>query len=517
MVWEPEVDELNQRRAMALRMGGDRTVARQHEHGKLTVRERIDVLADPGTFHELGQLAGHGEYEDGKLVDFTPVSMVCGTAEIDGRPVMIQGADFTIRGGAVAVPGPKSKLPGNFAREYRLPFIHLFDSAGASIEHISEIGHTYLPSSFDPFSHIIQHMAEVPVVAAILGTVAGGPAGQAILAHFNVMTKSTSAIFASGPPVVKRALGHDVTNTELGGSQIHTRVSGVVDNEAADEADAFRQVRKFLGFLPSSVWELPPVAESAPAPSTAAEELIGIVPRERMRPYSMHRLIELLVDGGDFFEIQPHYGESLIVGLARVHGHPVGIVANNPLRLGGAMSAASAEKQGRFLELCDQFHIPPIFLVDIPGFMIGTHAEREGTLRQGMRVIWSWAQMRVPMFTLQVRKCYGMAGAITSNASRLNYRVAWPSGEFGSIPIEGGVDAAFRREIAAAPDPKKRRDELEAELNKYRNVFRTAEAMGVEEIIDPRETRDYLVRFVKLAYRSMSYDLGPMTRRGARP
>jgi acetyl-CoA carboxylase carboxyltransferase component len=360
-------------------------------------------------------------------------------------------------------------------------------------------------------------MGQAPVISAVLGSVAGGPAGQAVLAHFSVMVRGSSSLFASGPPVVKRALGHTVTKEELGGSGIHTRESGCIDNEALDEDDAFRQIRRFLSFLPTNVWELPPAAPPRDPPPGAAEELIEIVPRDRKRPYSMKRLIELLVDGGDYFELQPAFGTSLITAFTRIDGKVVGVLGNNPLVLGGAMDGNSADKQGRFMELCDLFHIPVIYLVDIPGFMIGTQAERQGTLRRGMRAIWTWSQMTVPSFTLQVRKCYGMAGMATSNAARLSYRVAWPSGEFGSIPIEGGVDAAFRREIESAPDPIQRRDELEAELHKLRNVFRTAETMGVEEVIDPRETREYLVRFVRRAYRALPLELGPKGRMAGRP
>jgi acetyl-CoA carboxylase carboxyltransferase component len=231
----------------------------------------------------------------------------------------------------------------------------------------------------------------------------------------------------------------------------------------------------------------------------------------------MKTLVSLCVDGGDFFEIAPDFGESLIVALARVDGHPIGIIANNAAKHGGALDQRAADKQGRFLDFCDVFHIPVAYFVDIPGFMIGQQAERAGTLRSGMRAIWIWQNITIPTFTVQVRKCYGMAGAATSDASRLSYRVAWPSGEFGSIPIEGGVSAAFRKDIEASADPQARMEELEAELQVLRNVFRTAEAGGVEEIIDPVETRQYLQRFVEMAYRTLEQDRGKKSRVGFRP
>ena len=515
MVWESELAELRKRHDLARQMGGPEAVARQHEHGKLTVRERIDALFDSGTFVEISPLLGQGVYDGDELLEFTPKNNVAGTGKIDGRTVAVSGSDFTIRGGSSTKPG-KGTIH-DIALQYKLPYINLLDAAGANIEGVSERGHTYLPSDWNVFDKPIQIMQQSPVVTATLGSVAGGPAGMAILAHFSVMVRETSALFASGPPVVRRALGQNLTKNELGGADVHTRESGCVDNAADTELDALSQIRRFLSFFPSHVWELPPVIAPQPAPVDAAETLASIVPRYRQAPYDMKRLVSMLVDEGEFFEIQPDYGEALIVALARINGFPVGVIANTPLTHAGALDADAAEKQGRFLDLCDYFRVPPVYLVDIPGFMIGPQAERRGTLRRGMRALWTWNAMTVPTFTVHVRKCYGMAGAATSNASRLSYRVAWPSGEFGSIPIEGGVDAAFRREIENAADPDERRAELEAELATLRRVFRTAEAGGVEEIIDPRETRDYITRFLEMAYRAMETDLGPKARIGVRP
>jgi acetyl-CoA carboxylase carboxyltransferase component len=517
MAWEAELEELARRRVLARKMGGPERIERQHREGKLTVRERLDGLFDPGSFQEIGALAGKGHYVDGQLVDFTPDVHVGGIGEIDGRPVIASGEDFTIRGGSATKPGQKSGLLFDYALANKLPFVSLLDAAGANIEAIAEHGHIYLPSDWNIFHKPMLIMEQSPLVTAILGSVAGGPAGYGVMAHFNVMVKDTAALFASGPPVVKRALGQVVTKQELGGSQIHTRESGCVDNEAEDEYDAFRQIRRFLSFMPSHIWELPPVTEPRDPPESAADELITIVPKDRKRPYSMRRLMQLLVDGGDIFEISPHFGGSLIVALARIKGRPVGMMGNNPMQLGGALDGDAADKLAKFVDLCDHFHIPIVYLVDVPGFMIGVQAEREGTMRRGMRAIWTWSQATVPMFTVQVRKCYGMAGMATSNAARLSYRVAWPSGEFGSIPIEGGVDAAFRREIESAPDPDKRRAELEEELSRFRNPFLTAEALGVEELIDPRETRAHLERFITLAYRALPTALGPTKRLSGRP
>ena len=251
-------------------------------------------------------------------------------------------------------------------------------------------------------------------------------------------------------------------------------------------------MKKFLSYFPDNVYAQPPVWPTNDPPDREEQELLSIVPRERTRPYNMRRVVELIVDDGDYFEIQPEFATTVHTILARVGGYPVGIVANNPRMLAGAMTAASAGKQGHFIELCDHFHMPVVFLADVPGFMLGVQAERTGTLRHGMRAYWAMYMASVPVFTIITRKNFGMAGQATANSGALNYRVGWPSGDWGSIPIEGGVAAAYKREIAAAPDPDKRRKEIEDHLLQFRNPFRTAEAFGIEDIIDPRQTRSYI-------------------------
>ncbi|MXX32649.1 MAG: propionyl-CoA carboxylase [Chloroflexi bacterium] len=525
MIWEPEVEELQRRIALSNRGGTPDRIERQHRLGRLTVRERIHELLDDGSFHEVGALAGLGEYEDGDLVDFSPASYVMGIGKIDGRAVAVGGEDFTIQGGSALYPMQRSKggLGGfceELALEYRIPLILLIDGAGANVGATKKMGTTYLPNGSGTgrsFVTSIEAMQSVPVLGAVLGAIAGGPSGRAMMVHWSVMTKGRSAMFAAGPPVVKRGIGHDVTNESLGGSQVHVHTSGCIDNEAEDEQDAFRQIRAMLSYLPDNVNELPPAAPSADPPEGAGEALINLVPRNTRRPYSMQKLICSVVDGGDFFEVKPHWGTAVITGFARVDGMPIGIVANNPRKNGGALDRDGSDKQTHFLELCNYFHIPIVYLVDVPGFMIGEQAEREGTLRAGMRAMWVGLQATVPQLTIVIRKCYGMAGMATGNPTRLNYRLGWPSGEWGSIPIEGGVDAAYRREIAEAEDPEAKREAIEAELRQLRSVFRTAETFGIEEVIDPRETRRYLQEFVERAYKVLPYELERTPLYGVRP
>ena len=518
--WQPEVDQIAERRRLALGLGGPERVQRQHDQGKLTIRERIEGVLDPDSFHELGRLAGSSREEDGRLVEVTPAPFVGGLGKIDGRTVAIGGEDFTIGGGSAIQSQERSKqvFHERVALEYRVPLLLFFDGAGANVAGTKLEGYSHLPSSFDVFGTLIDAGREVPTIGAIVGPTAGAPAARSMLCHFTVMTRGESAsVFAAGPPVVKRAIGRELTKAELGGAEVHVYESGAVDNVAADEHDAFAQMRKFLSYFPDNVDEQPPVLSATDPLSREEEELLRIIPRNRARPYDMRKLVRLIVDDGDFFEIKPHFGTSVHTMLARVGGYPVAVVANNPSMAAGAMTADSADKQGHFIELCAHFRIPVVFIADVPGFMIGPQAERAGTLRHGMRAYWVSYRLNVPVFTVITRKNYGMAGQATSDVGGVNYRVGWPSGEWGSIPVEGGVDAAYRREIANAPDPDKRRAEIEAELIAIRDPFRTAEAFGVEDIIDPRKTRAYIGQFLEVAYKKLSTQPGGPSKRGVRP
>jgi methylmalonyl-CoA decarboxylase subunit alpha len=317
--------------------------------------------------------------------------------------------------------------------------------------------------------------------------------------------------------VVERSLGQKITKEELGGPALAVDLAGTIDNRAPSEEACFAEIKRFLSYMPSNVWELPPVVDADDPLDRRDEELVSIVPKDRRRPYNMRKLIGHVVDRGSFFEIQPTFGKALITGLARMNGKVVGVVANNPMIYGGAMDVKAARKQIHFVEMCDCFHIPLIFLVDVPGFMVGKDAEMAATLREGMRAVYVGLQATVPMYTVVVRKCYGMAGMGTTDKNGLDLKIAWPSAEWGSLPIEGGVAAAFRRDIENAPDPKAREQEIEAELRAFASPFRTAEAFGVEEIIDPRETRAYLCRFIDAAQGRLKTTLGPKAKYGVRP
>jgi acetyl-CoA carboxylase carboxyltransferase component len=520
MSWEPELEELRRREELARQMGGEERVARQHASGRLTVRERIDHLFDRGSFHETGAIAGQGTYDgDGELTEFLPANMVVGQGRIDGRRASVQGDDFTVRGGAAdAAIWQKMVWAEKLAHEMRIPLVRLVDGTGGggSVKSLETMGFTYVP--FVPgFELVVENLSRVPVVAAALGPVAGLGAARVVASHFSVIVRDRAQLFVAGPPVVAAAMGEAPDKEELGGARTQTQ-AGAVDNEAADEDDALDQIRRFLSYLPQNVWEAPPIVDATDPAGRREEELLSIVPRDRRKPYKTRRILELVFDGGSVFEIGARHGRSLVTALARLGGRPVGVLASDPRVYGGGLTAAASDKLGRFVDICDQFGMPIVNFVDQPGFVIGTEAERQGTIRRGTRALFASYQASVPWVSVLVRKVFGVAGAGHGDHSRLNLRYAWPSGDWGSLPIEGGIQAAYRRELEAADDPEALYGEIVERLNAVRSPFRTAERFGVEEIIDPRDTRPLLCDWAERAHELVRMDLGGGPKgRGVRP
>jgi acetyl-CoA carboxylase carboxyltransferase component len=514
MSWQPEIDEIKRRAELSKQMGGADNIKRQHDGGKLTVRERIERLLDPGSFHEYGALAGSPRYEGEKLVEFRPANFVGGTGRINGRRVAVGGDDFTVRGGAAdASIGNKQGYAEMIAHELRIPIVRLVDGTGGggSVRSLDTLKRTYVPAN-PAFDVLVQLMAEVPVVAGCMGSVAGLGAARVAATHFSVMVKGTSQLFVAGPPVVKWGVGEDLTKEELGGSEIHAHVSGAVDNEAENEDDALQQIRRFLSYLPQSVWQTPPRVTPTDDPNRREEELISIVPRNRRHGYDARQMVEMIVDRESFFEISPYFGPSLITGFARLDGYPVGVMANDPYSIGGSLDGPASDKMVKFVDLCDTFHLPIVNFVDQPGFLIGREAEMAGTIRRGVRALYAVFQSVTPWVAIMVRRCFGVAGAGHGTTTGLNLRYAWPSADWGSLPIEGGIEAAYKRDLAAAKDPERLRKELEDKFNAVRSPIRTAEAFGIEEIIDPRDTRPLLCDWVHQAYEVVPKQLGPRTR-----
>jgi acetyl-CoA carboxylase carboxyltransferase component len=504
MSWKPEIDELYARATLALEMGGKERVARQTEQGKLTARERVSALLDTGTFHEVGQIAGTAAYdEDGKLNAFQPSNMVTGRGLIDGRPVSLIADDFTVRGGAAdAAIWQKMVQAEKFASDYAMPMIRMIDGTGGggSVKMLEKDPRTYIPET-PGWEHVVANLANVPVVSLALGPCAGLGAGRVAASHYSVMVKGLSQVFVAGPPVA-RAIGEDVDKEGLGGWDIQAR-NGVVDDAVDTEQEAFAYARAFLSFLPSHVDDLP--ARTPPRDPVDRREdfLEAIVPRDRTTPYKSRRVIEACVDQGSFFEIGRQWGRSIITGFARLDGWPVAIMAGDPFVLDGAWTADAARKVERFVDLADMFHLPIVHFVDCPGFAVGRKHEQAGVTRAGVRAMSAIYQANVPICAVVMRKAYGLAGSAMFNPSRAKVRFCWPSGDWGSLPIDGGVEAAFRRELEAHPDPAARLAQIKAWLEGLRSPFRTAESFYAEEIIDPRDTRPLICNWAGLARRNL--------------
>ena len=507
MSWEPELEELRRRQALAERMGGAEKLARQHARGKLDARARIAALVDPGSFREIGKIAGKGTYDDdGALTDLAPANYLFGRADIEGRPIVVTADDFTVRGGSADASIQRKMLQAEkMAHTLKLPLIRMIDGTGGggSVKTLETIGATYIPAVHG-WGDVVKNLDTVPVVALALGPTAGLGAARAVASHYSMMVKGLSQLFAAGPAVVAAIDGSQAVSDKegLGGSEIHTR-NGVIDDEVASEAEAFARTRRFLSYLPSAVGQPAPHLPASDPADRREQMLLSAVPRDGRQAYSMRRILDAVFDQGSLFEIGRLWGRAAITALARLEGRPVAVLASDPSFLGGSWEAKTSEKAERLVRLADLFRLPIVHLVDNPGFMIGQAAENAGTIRYGVNAMNAIYRATVPLACVVVRRAYGIAGAAMSDGDAFQYRFAWPSGDWGSLPIEGGIEVAYKSELEAAEDPAGRLEEIRARLNLVRSPFRTAERFGVEDIIDPRDTRPLLCEFAELAWRQL--------------
>ncbi|MFC1886252.1 acyl-CoA carboxylase subunit beta [Thermodesulfobacteriota bacterium] len=518
MSWQRELDEFNFIKEQAKKMGGSEGIARQHRRGKLTVRERLDLLVDPGSFEELKVCYGTEEFDEhGNVVSFYPGNTVAGYGNINDRPVCIRGDDFSIMGGS---SDPMGRAKDHFieprAFDRRVPMIRLLDGAGGSVR---EVAHGAAQPPRDQrargaFSDS-EFMAHVPLISAVLGSCAGWIAIAAATSTWSIMTKKSSELFVAGPPLIKRALSIDLPKQELGNWKVHVCQTGVINNVGEDEEDVFRQIRDFLSYLPQNVWKLPPHIETDDSPDRRDEEMLSVIPRGRGKTYDIRRLIKHVVDKDSEFEVSPLFGSALVTMLARMDGYPVALMANDCRQEGGAMTADACDKMERFVDLVDTFHLPIIYLVDVPGFMLGPESEKQQTLKKASRANIAVHQATVPFASVITRRFYGVAASGAKRGPGLNVTYGWPSAESGSLPAAGGAMAAYRKEIDAAADPKKKLIEIEDRLNRLSLVAHRPDA--VDEVIDPRDTRPILCRFVKEAQEINATQLGPKRRLGLRP
>ncbi|MFP6774362.1 MAG: carboxyl transferase domain-containing protein [Alphaproteobacteria bacterium] len=496
MSWQPELDELKRREAFAEKLGGEMRVKRQKDGGRYTVRERIELLVDAGSFHELGKIAGMAQYDgNNDLEDLVPSNFVFGRARLNGRQVVVCGDDFTVRGGSAdATIKGKHLTCEAMANQLQLPLVRLVEGSGGggSVKTIETTGRSNVPGVVG-WEVVVANMGVVPRVALGLGSVAGLGAAHLAASHYSVMIKDKSAMFVAGPPVVNR-IGQNLTKNELGGWQIQLR-AGAVDHAVNTEEEAFECAKQFLSYLPQSIHELPPRVEPTDDPERKVDWLIDAIPREIRKVYKMRPIVNALVDDGSFFEIGKEYGKSVITGLARLDGWPVALMASNPMSYGGCWTADTCRKVEKFVDMAETFHLPIVNLSDCPGFQVGLEAEQSGVIKEGVRVMSAIWQTTVPWCTMIIRNVFGVAGAAHTVGDRYSTRYAWPSGRWGSLPLEGGIEAAYAADLAAAEDPDAKLAEITERLEKLRSPFRSAEAFWIEEIIDPRDTRALLCDF----------------------
>jgi acetyl-CoA carboxylase carboxyltransferase component len=494
-------EELRQKRQDYLGMGGPERIQKQRSQGKLTVRERLDLLFDPGTFAEFGLLAHQQSTSPAMQGKFTPSDgCVTGIGQINGRKVSVIAYDFTVMAGSIGMVGElKATRIRELALRERIPLVWLIDSAGARIQ---EATGSMFARTGDLFREQVHMSGVVPQVAAMMGPGAAGTAYIPGLADFVPMVKGTSHMALGGPPLVKAAVGEDVTAEEMGGSQVHTKVSGVADLEVGNDEECLRVVRQYLSFFPGSNLESPPIVATQDPSTRRCEELYDIVPANPRQAYDVRKVITAIADDGDFFPMKPEWAKNLVTGFTRFAGRPAGIVANQPMVLGGALDVNAADKAARFVWLCDAFNLPLVFLMDCPGFLVGSAVEKQGNIRHGAKMLFAVAEATVPKVTVVIRKGYG-AGYYVMNgrAYEPDLIVGWPTAEISVMGPEGAVNIIFRKQIEAAGDPDAQgvlRNQLVGSLREQINAYIAAGWSFLDDLIDPAETRSSIIRGLEI-------------------
>nr|WP_205948462.1 acyl-CoA carboxylase subunit beta [Pueribacillus theae] len=485
-----EIIEEMERRKQKIReeMGGEKAVKRQHEKGKLTARERVELLFDEGTFEEMGTLA----YQLGSDPKKTPADgMIAGYGKINGRGACVAAYDFTVIAGSMGPSGEKKVTRmREWALKHRIPIIWLIDSAGARIQ--NSAGSSFAATGGLFFEQVIMS-GVVPQVCAVMGPGFAGTAYVPALADFTPMVKGTSFLGLGGPPLVKAAIGEDISEQELGGSKIHCEISGVGDLEVQDDAACIEKVREYLSYLPQNNQDLPPVIKTSDPIDRSCDKLNELIPTAMNTPFDIIKLIEEIVDDGKFFEIKPRWARNMVTGFARIGGHSIGIVANQPKWLGGTIDVNASDKAARFINICNAFNVPILYLVDTPAFMIGSAVEKAGIIRHGAKFLHATASATVPKFTIVVRKAFG-AGYYVMNgrAYEPDLFLAYPHAQISLMGAEGAVNIVYRKEIANAEEPEARRQELIQEYKDRISVDLVAGAADVDDVINPADTRRIL-------------------------
>jgi acetyl-CoA carboxylase carboxyltransferase component len=496
------VSELKAKRAKNLAMGGEEKIAKQHDRGKLTVRERIDLLFDKDTFVEFGLLAHQQQVRGSAEIDAdgTPADgVVTGHGMVEGRQVWVIAYDFTVMAGSMGAVGEqfKSARVRELALRYRKPIVWLLDSAGARIQEAA--GSTFAGTGY-LFADQVVMSGVIPQVAAMLGPCAAGTAYIPGLADFVPMVKDTSSMSLGGARLVKAATGEDVSDHDMGGSQVHTYESGVGDNEVADDRECIEMVRRFLSYFPSSNTEAAPFVETDDSADRLVDGLDKIVPVNPRTAYDVRKVIKAVFDRDTWFEVKPTWAKNIVIGLARAGGHAVGVVANQPMQKGGILDSDAADKAARFIRMCDAFNVPLVYLMDVPGFIVGSQVEKEGIIRHGAKMLYATSEATVPKITVIMRKAYG-AGyyVMCGKGYGPDVIVAWPLAEISVMGPEGAVNIIFNKQIEASSDPEATRAQMIDAIRAQINPYLAAGWAMIDDVIDPAETRRIIVRGLEQA------------------
>lgn len=496
------IQHLTERREKLYKGGGEREIEKQHKRGKLTARERINKLFDPDTFQELElwakpMLTGFPDLDRKEF----PADGVCtGYGEVNKRPVCVIAQDFTVMGGTMGpVHGQKFIDTMQKALTQRIPCIHMIDSGGMRFQsYVTSHFRDSYPSIF--YWHSVSS-GVIPQIALMMGPCLVGAAYAPILTDLVIMVRGTSYMYIAGPPIIFEATGVKTTDLELGGAEMHAEISGCCDLIAEDDEDCLQKCKELLSFLPQNCLEKPPFVETGDAPNRREEKLLDMVPVESKQTYDMHKVIELIIDNGKFFELKPDYAKNMITGFARLGGYSVGIVANNPDYLAGSIDINASDKEARFVRFCDCFNIPLIFLVDTSGYLPGIEQEQGGIIRHGAKVLHAVAEATVPKITVYIKR--GFAGAnpgMNGAGMGSDLLLAWPTAEIALIRPEAVVAAAYRREIETAENPEevrvRRLEEYKAKFDEH--PYHAAGIRWIQDIIDPRDTRPVLIRALKV-------------------
>jgi acetyl-CoA carboxylase carboxyltransferase component len=495
----PLADDLRARRAQLMLGGGEAKIATQHAAEKLTARERLALLIDEGTFVELG-IHGRPHFSqramDGR--DAPADGVITGYGKVDGRLTAVAAYDFTVMAGSMGMTGElKVTRLRELALSKRIPFVWLLDSAGARIQ--EAVGSLFAGSGH-LFREEVINSGVIPQVAALMGPCAAGTAYIPGLADFVPMVRGRGSMALAGPHLVRAAVGEEVTQEELGGSRVHCRKSGVGDLEVADDPECIEAIKRYLSFFPQHCEEAPPVRAVSDPIDRADEELLDALPESNRKPYDMYEVIRRIVDDGEWFDLKPQFAKTIITCLARFGGRPAGIVANQPKQLGGILDNDSADKAARFINLCNAYGIPLVYLMDVPGFMVGSKVEQQGIIRHGAKMLYATANATVPKITVILRKAYG-AGyyVMCGRAYEPDLIVAWPSAEISVMGAEGAVEIIFRKQVQDAEDPEAKRQELIEDFRKIIDVYVAAGNDMIDDVIDPRETRATICRGLEMS------------------